>query len=107
MVKDDQREQNTAFAVLTYAGAPRNISLRVAQCSQQSELPVQKIDGSSISVCQFDTIDMKNNSIFEESPSKTKRDKPNPSLGFFVHVGDEDLLTINPHKLDASFKNQL
>jgi hypothetical protein len=30
MVKDDQREQTSAFAVLTYAGVPKNITLRVS-----------------------------------------------------------------------------
>lgn len=39
-----------------------------------------------MSVCQFDTSDMKNNSIFEESPSKTKREKQNPAMAFYVTI---------------------
>jgi hypothetical protein len=51
---------------------------------------------------------MKINSIFDESPQqKSRRDKPNPSMAFFVHVGEPELLTVNPAKLDSQFKNQL
>lgn len=50
---------------------------------------------------------MKNNSIFEESPQKTRRERQNPAMAFFVAIKEQELLTINPKKLDASFKNQL
>jgi len=50
---------------------------------------------------------MQNNFIFDESPDKTERriERKNPSIRFLVEITDFNLLSLDPRKLDASFKN--
>ena len=58
MVKDDEEDQSSAFAVLDYAAPIKHIKLQAFSCADGEAAQVNQIPHSVMQVCRFDTSKM-------------------------------------------------
>ena len=63
----DKKDDDHAYAVLSYTGGIKKIRLHAMSCSGE-ELKIKGSEHSGIEVCKFSVSQMKAESIFEKSP---------------------------------------